>query len=79
MFHGFFAENANLVAEKCAPYQATSKEWSCGDFKHCKPVAKVNKSYYVGGYNFKPTTKMIQKEMLLNGPIVTEFNPNDRF
>jgi len=52
LFHGIFAENANLISENCAPYQATTAKWSCGDFKHCKPVAKVNKSYYIGGYNF---------------------------
>jgi len=79
LFHGIFAENANLISEKCAPYQATTAKWSCGDFKHCKPIAKVNKSYYVGGYNFKPTVEMIQKEIMMKGPIVTEFRTNDVF
>lgn len=37
----------------------------------------MKNSYYVGGYNFKPTAEMIQKELLLNGPLVTEFRATD--
>ena len=53
--YGFFAENAGLLTEECAPYTARTKGRSCSDFSHCKPHAKVAKSYYVNGYNFPPT------------------------
>ena len=48
-------------------------------YKDCPPVAKIKKSYYVGGYNFKPTVEMIQKDMLMYGPLVTEFKCDDNF
>lgn len=55
IFHGFFAENAGLLTEDCAPYTARTKGHSCADYSHCKPYARVMKSYYVNGYNFAPT------------------------
>jgi hypothetical protein len=42
-------------------------------------LAKVEKSYYLADYNYKPTVAMIQKEMLLNGPVVTEFKSEGSF
>ena len=53
-FHGLFAENGHLVTEECAPYSAMTKGQKCGDFKDCKPYARVSKSYYIGGYNNIP-------------------------
>lgn len=41
IFHGFFAENAGLLTEECAPYTARTKGHSCSDYSHCKPYAKV--------------------------------------
>lgn len=75
----FFAENAGLITEECAPYTARTKGRSCSSYKHCKPYAKVTKSYYVNGYNFSPTEMQIRKEMLMNGPVTTEFKCNDDF
>ena len=50
-------------------------------YKHCPSFAKVNKSYYIGpeGYNGIPTVQMIQKELLMHGPVVTEFECDDDF
>ena len=79
IFHGFFAENAGLVTEKCAPYTARTKGHKCSDYKDCKPYARVTKSYYVNGYNFSPTEMQIRKEMLMYGPVTTEFKCNDDF
>lgn len=79
IFNGFFAENGHLVSEDCAPYHARTKGESCSNYKHCPAVAKINKSYYVGGYQWQPTVQMIQKEMLMHGPVVTEFRCDDNF
>lgn len=48
-FHAYFAEQGHLVEEKCAPYQSSTVGKKCSDFKDCAPVAKVAKSYDVGG------------------------------
>lgn len=79
IFHGFFAENAGLLTEECAPYTARTKGHSCSDYSHCKPYAKVTKSYYVNGYNYPPTEMQIRKEMLMHGPVTTEFKCDDNF
>jgi hypothetical protein len=55
IFHGFWAERGHLVSEKCSPYKARTKGDKCSNYKDCPGVAKINKSYYVNGYNFKPT------------------------
>ena len=79
IFHGFLAENGHLTSEQCAPYMSKTKGTHCSDYSHCPAVSKISNSYYVGGYNFSPTVEMIQKEMLLNGPLVTEFKCDDAF
>lgn len=79
IFHGFLAENGHLISETCGPYQASTKGKKCSDFRDCPAIAKVKKSYYVGGYNFMPSVADIQKEMLMNGPLVTEFKCDDAF
>jgi hypothetical protein len=56
-----------------------TKGTHCSDYSHCPKVSKVKSSYYVGGYNFSPTVEMIQKEMLLHGPLVTEFKCDEAF
>lgn len=52
---------------------------SCAMMEKCPGYAKISKSYYVNGYNYNPTIAMIQKEMLMHGPLVTEFNVDDKF
>ena len=79
IFNGFFAERGHLVAETCAPYRARDKGDQCSNYKNCPAAARIKSSYYVNGYNFMPTAQMIQKEMLMNGPVVTEFNCDDNF
>lgn len=79
VFHGYFAEQGHLVSEQCAPYKARTKGDRCANYAKCPAVAKIEKSYYVNGYNFAPTVEMIQKEMLRNGPVVTEFHCDDNF
>lgn len=79
ILNGFFGESAHFVSENCAPYEASTKGNECSKYKKCKPLAKIEKSYYLANYNYKPTVSMIQKEMLLNGPVVTEFKCDDMF
>lgn len=79
VFHGFFAENAGILTEECAPYKARTKNHKCSDYAHCKPHVKVTRSYYVNGYNFAPTEMQIRKEMLMNGPVTTEFKCDESF
>jgi len=79
IFNGFFAENGGLVAEDCAPYQARTKGDKCSNYAKCPSVAKVSKSYYVGGYHNELTVLQIQKEMLMRGPVVTEFKCDNNF
>lgn len=79
IFHGFLAENGHLVKEECAPYKARTKGDKCENYKDCPGYAKIKSSYYIGGYNFEPSEKLIQKEMLMHGPLVTEFKADDNF
>jgi len=79
IFHGFLAENGHLVKEECAPYRARTKGDKCENYSQCPGFAKIKSSYYVGGYNFEPSEKLIQKEMLMHGPLVTEFKADDKF
>lgn len=55
IFNGFYGENAHFVSEKCAPYKEKTKKQHCSNYQHCEPLAKIEKSYYINGYNFKPT------------------------
>lgn len=73
IFHGFLAEKGHLVREDCAPYKEKTKGQSCAAFSKCPGYAKVEKSYYVNGYNNPPSVQQIQKDMLMYGPLVTEF------
>jgi hypothetical protein len=79
IFDGYLAEYGHLASEKCAPYKAKTKGDSCKNYSQCPGVAKVEKSYYLKGYNFNPTIADIQKEILLNGPLTTEFGADDNF
>jgi len=80
IFNGFFAENGYLVEESCAPYTGRTKGRSCGDFQSCEPYARISHSYYINNYNYGPTEKQIQKELLRNGPVVADMVANfDQF
>jgi hypothetical protein len=68
-----------LVKESCAPYKARTKGYKCSDFRNCEPYARVTHSYYVNNYQYGPTEKQIQKEILMNGPVVSDFNADDDF
>jgi hypothetical protein len=72
-FHAYFAENGHLVSEECAPYEGKTAGLSCSQFKDCKPVAKINKSYDVGGAYGQTSEKKMMKEILKTGALNTEF------
>lgn len=79
IFDGFFAEQGGIPTEKCAPYTAKTKGARCSDFKSCEPHTLIKSSYYVNGYNFDPTEMQIRKEILMNGPVTTEFKADEDF
>jgi hypothetical protein len=73
-FHGFLAQHGYMVSEKCAPYQAKTKDDHCSNYAHCKPVAKVNKSYFIGGAYGESSERKMMKELLRNGLVNGELN-----
>ena len=79
IFDGYLAEYGHLTTEECAPYQANTKGDSFKNYKNCPAHARVSKSSYLRGYNFNPTVADIQKDILLNGAIATEFAAGDEF
>lgn len=79
IFHGYFAENGHLVSEECAPFKYTTFGDKCQNYEKCPAVARVNSSYYLGGYNFNPSVELMQKELLMNGPLITEINAEEKF
>lgn len=72
-FNAYFSENAHLVSEECAPYQASTAKGECKNFSKCRPVAKVSKSYDVGGGYGQSSEEAMMKEILRNGVLNTEF------
>jgi hypothetical protein len=66
--HGYFLENAGLVKESCAPYEASSRI-PCSQFSQCSPVARVKSSYKLKN----PSELDIQREVLRNGPVITDY------
>jgi len=62
ILNGFFAENAGLIREDCAPYK--SQPSKCGNFGSCEEVARVSSTYFV-----EKSEKGIQKEILKNGMV----------
>lgn len=77
--NGFFAEQAYLVSDKCAPYQGKTKGVLCKQFEKCQPEAKVIKTRYVGGGWGEVSEKQMMKEILMNGPVSVEFQANKLF
>lgn len=76
-FHAYFAENGHLVSEECAPYVTTTATTKCSKFAHCPGIAKVKRSYDVGGAYGLSSEKRMMKEILRNGVLNTEFQaPN---
>lgn len=69
IFDGFLAENIGLTSESCAPYKVATKGVSCSEFKDCPSVARVKKTYKLED----PNELRIQKEILRNGAVVTDW------
>jgi len=78
-FHAYFAENGHLVEEKCAPYRAMTVGGKCSDYKDCPGVAKVSRSYDVGGAYGQSSEALMMKEVLRNGALCTEFQAPNLF
>lgn len=78
-FNVFLAENGHVVSEECAPYMSKTKGDSCKNYETCKPIAKVQKSYLVGGGWGATSEKKMMKEVLRNGPINGDFQAPSMF
>lgn len=78
-FNVFLAENGHVVSEECAPYQSKTKGDSCKNYESCKPIAKVQKSYLVGGGWGATSERKMMKEILRNGPINGDFQAPSMF
>ena len=63
-----------MVSEKCAPYKAKTKDDKCSNYKHCDPIAKIKKSYFIGGAYGESSEKKMMKEILRNGIVNGELN-----
>ena len=37
-----------MVSEECGPYRGTTNGESCSFYQKCPPVAKIERSYFVG-------------------------------
>jgi hypothetical protein len=74
LFHGFLSEIGYLVSEKCAPYLAKTKGETCSKYAQCPPIAKVEKSYFVGGAYGESSEKKMMKEILHKGMLNGELN-----
>ena len=79
IFAGFLTEGGHMVSEQCAPYIGTTLGQKCQKYSTCPPLAKVQESRYIGGYNYLPSEKLIQKELLRNGPLITSFAAGEDF
>lgn len=74
IYSGFLIENGHLVEETCAPYAQAQQFDGCSKYSKCGKIAKVSRSYYVGGVKRKPTVEEIQQEIATNGPVAAEIN-----
>jgi hypothetical protein len=73
-FHGYLAENGHLVDETCAPYLGKTKGETCSKYSQCKPISRVQKSYFVGGAYGESSEEKMMKELLRNGIVNGELN-----
>lgn len=74
IMNGYFAENGALVGEECGKYLGTTAGSPCSGFASCKPVARVEDSYFLGSAGeLAIDEKTIQKELMRNGVVVGEF------
>ena len=62
-----------MVSEDCAPYFATTKGHSCGNYAQCQPKAKIQNTKYVGGGFASVSENQMMKDILRNGPASIEF------
>jgi len=59
-YHGFFTEHGHLTSEECAPYKNKSPPDQCKNYRKCPKLARVKKTYHVGGnYHVKVEQEQI--------------------
>jgi hypothetical protein len=75
----FFYEQGYMVAESCAPYHANTKGLRCHQYENCKPLAKIEKTQFVGGGYAHVSEKQMMKDILRNGPISGDMMAGEQF
>jgi hypothetical protein len=73
-FHGYLAEAGHLVDETCAPYLGKTKGESCSKYSQCKPISRIQESYFIGGAYGQSSEEKMMKEILRNGIVNGELN-----
>lgn len=73
-FHGYLAENGHMVDETCAPYLGKTKGEQCGKYSQCKPISRIQESYFIGGAYGQSSEEKMMKEILRNGIVNGELN-----
>ena len=72
ILNGYLAENGYLVSEECSPYLAETGGSQCANYKACPPISTVKSSYFMnGGFGQFTRVQQIQKEILRNGPVIS--------
>ena len=77
--NGLFLEQYYAVAEDCAPYKQATEDDGCHKYKDCEPVAKVSRTYYVGGHYGAMSEETIMRELRANGPLLFDFDAGSDF
>lgn len=68
-----------MVGESCAPYKANTKGTSCKNLESCKPIAKIEKTSFVGAGYASVSEKQMMKEILRNGAISGDMMAGEQF
>jgi hypothetical protein len=72
-------KNMYAVEESCAPYKGAKSPNGCSTHSACPVVAKVTDFFYVGGHYGSPNEVSLMKEIRARGPVMMDFNADQRF
>jgi hypothetical protein len=79
IFHGIWLEDYYTVAEYGAPYQAITGSDMCKNYANLEPLAKVSKTYYIGGHYNGMSERDMMWELRAKGPYLFDFNAGQAF
>lgn len=79
LFNGMFLEDHYTCARDYAPYTANTDFDSCHKYRNVQPLAKVDKTYYVGGHYGGMSENDMMWELRAHGPFLFDFNAGQAF